>query len=56
MLDLVDDRALAQLREEAARVRLGEVALVGRLQIGVLQVGEGRTAEGRLTSNPPIEA
>ncbi len=48
MLDLVDDRALAQLREEAARVRLGKVALVGRLQIGVLQVGEGRTTEGRL--------
>ena len=48
MLDLVDDRAFAQLREKAAGVRLGEVALVGRFQIGVLQVGEGRTAEGRL--------
>ena len=35
MLDLVDDRALAQLREEAAGVRLGKVALVGHLQVRV---------------------
>ena len=48
MLDLVDDRALAQLREEAAGVRLGDVALVGRFQVGVLQVGEGGEAQRRL--------
>ena len=35
MLDLVDDGALAELREKTPRIGFGEGSLVGGLQVGV---------------------
>ena len=49
MLDLIDDGALAELSEKAARIRFRKVPLVGRFQVGILQVGKSCAAERRLT-------
>lgn len=51
-LDLVENRALVVAREEAARIGLGELADIGRFEIGVGEVGECCPAERRLSGLP----
>ena len=48
MLDLVDDGALAKLRDEAAGIGFGEVSLVGRFEVDVPEMRKSRAAECRL--------
>ena len=46
MLDRVDDRTRAELSQEAPRIGLGELTLVGRLEIDVGKIRERLTGRG----------
>ena len=52
MLDLIDNGALAKLREKSPGIGFGKFPLVRRFQVGVFQIGKGRAAQGSLARLP----